>query len=282
LAVEEEMYFNGLLLLMVVSAAFGLQGADFDLYSSFSSSDEEADKSSPISTDGLAVDQILIRVGATIGIGGSAYIGFRLIKKLLKKLRKSSTSETFLREFQNERNDYTGVNATTVAEMKKEQEELWRFIHSLFKNQEEMMAKLEKSSASGVSESMIRDLEESFDSKIREVSKRLDMVESKLKGVERDVSELSQTSSSTQENIQGLIRREVEEISNSMVILKKEIKNQMLRWLKEHDDAIVEKIRFFGEDIKQLVKNDNIPDISNSDRKILNPKSSRSAGGNKR
>ena len=280
------MFFNGLLLFMIVSAAFGLQGADFDLYSSFSSSDEEADKSSPISTDGLAVDQILIRAGATIGIGGSAYIGFRLVRKLIKNLRKSSTTKASPREpsdyFQNERNDYTGVNATTVAEMKKEQEELWRFIHSLFKNQEEMMAKLEKSSTSSVSESMIRELEESFDSKIREVSKRLDMVDSKLKGVERDVFELSQTSSSTQESIQGLIRREVEEISNSMVILKKEIKNQMLRWLKEHDDAIVEKIRFFGEDIKQLVKNDNTPDASNSERKILNSKSSRSAGGNKR
>lgn len=280
------MFFNGLLLFMVVSAAFGLQGADFDLYSSFSSPDEEADKSTPISTDGLAVDQILIRVGATIGIGGSAYIGFQLVKKLFKNLRKSSTTKASLREpsdyFQNERIDNTGVNATTMAEMKKEQEELWRFIHSLFKNQEEMMAKLEKSSSSSVSESIIRELEESFNSKIREVSKRLDMVESKLKGIERDVSELSQTSSSTQERFQGLIRREVEEISNSMVILKKEIKNQMLKWLKEHDDAIVEKIRFFGEDIKQLVKNDNIPDVGNSDRKTLNSKSSRSAGGNKR
>lgn len=280
------MLFRCLFLFMVVCATFGMQGADFDMYSSFSSSDEEADKSSPISTDGLAVDQILIRVGATIGIGGSVYIAFRFAKKIFESLGKSSITKASLSGsssyFQNERDDYIGFNTTMVAEMKKEQEELWRFIHSLFKNQEEMMAKLEKSSTTSVSESIIRELEESFNSKIKDVSKRLDVVESKLKGFERDWSELSQKSSTSQESIQGLIRREVEEISNSMVILKKEIKNQMLRWLKEHDDAIVEKIRFFGEDIKQLVKNDDFPDVSNGNSKNLNSMSRGNSGVSKR
>lgn len=248
---------------LLISVACGLQGADFDIYPSFSATDDDTDPSSTKSVDGVNMNRLLGRIGTTVGIGGGAFIGFQLVKKAVKSIRRasghtasSSTDEAQI--FQNQRSMDANFNVTTIAEMKKEQEELWRFIHSLFKNQEEMMAKLEKSVNSGVPESAVRELEESFNLKIRDISKRLDSLESKLKVLERDMPELSQKPSVTEESVQSLIQSEVSEISNSMVVLKKEIKNQMLRWLKEHDDAIVEKIRYFGEDIKKLVKSDSV------------------------
>lgn len=249
-------------LFLLISVACGLQGADFDIYPSFGTTDDDADPSSTRSADLVSRNRLLGRIGTTIGIGGGAFIGFQLVKKLVQSIRAASdhTSSSLTdeeSEFQNQRSKGSNFNVTTITEMKKEQEELWRFIHSLFKNQEEMMAKLEKNINSGVPESAVRELEESFNLKIRDVSKRLDSLESKLKVLERDMPELSQKPFVTEESVQSLIQSEVTEISNSMAVLKKEIKNQMLRWLKEHDDAIVEKIRYFGDDIKKLVKSDS-------------------------
>ena len=245
---------------VIISATFGLQGVDFDIYPNFNSIDDE-DSSSVISLDGANFKRVLSGLGTTISIGGGAYIGFRLVRKVYRHFRRNfhSTSTSWAEDMVKSNMVATivpSINVTMIEEMKKEQEELWRFIHSLFKNQEEMMVKLEKSLNSGIPESTLRDLEESFDSKISDLSRRLEMIDSKLKGIEKDIPDkgLEQL---TKESVQGIIEIETKEISKSIIVLKKEIKNQMLRWLKEHDDAIVEKIRFFGEDIKKLVKNEN-------------------------
>jgi hypothetical protein len=277
-------------LLLLISMACGLQGADFDIYPSFSASDDDADSSSSKSADLASRNRLLSRVGATIGIGGGAFIGFQLVKKVVKSIRRASghTASSLTdveNDINNQRSKDASFNVTTITEMKKEQEELWRFIHSLFKNQEEMMAKLEKNVNSGVPESAVRELEESFNLKIRDISKRLDSLESKLKVLERDMPELSQKPSVTEESVQSLIQSEVSELSNSMTVLKKEIKNQMLRWLKEHDDAIVEKIRYFGEDIKKLVKSDSTDSesvsSSSSNYRNVKPKPRGNAGSSK-
>ena len=264
---------------VIISATFGLQGVDFDIYPSFNNIDDD-DSSSLIALDSVNFRKVLSSMGTTISIGGGAYIGFRLVRKAYRHLKRNSHStSTSWAEDMVKSNVVTtispNVNVTMIEEMKKEQEELWRFIHSLFKNQEEMMVKLEKSMNSGISESMIKDLEESFDSKISDLSRRLEMIDSKLKGIEKDIpdKDLEQL---TKESVQGIIEIETKEISKSIVILKKEIKNQMLRWLKEHDDAIVEKIRFFGEDIKKLVKNESTqPDGDKVKPKSHSNKSSR-------
>ena len=87
-----------------------------------------------------------------------------------------------------------------------------------------MMVKLEKSLNSGIPESTLRDLEESFDSKISDLSRRLEMIDSKLKGIEKDIPDkgLEQL---TKESVQGIIEIETKEISKSIIVLKKEIKN---------------------------------------------------------
>lgn len=250
-------------LAIIISATFGLRGVDFDIYPSFNSADDD-DSLSSNSPDAIDIGRVLTKLGATIGVGGGAYIGFQLVRKAYRHLRKSSDSKSKswaedLIKSNVVATTVPGVNVTMIEEMKKEQEELWRFIHSLFKNQEEMMVKLEKSINSGIPESMLKELEESFDSKIADLSRRLDILDSKLKGIEKDMPD-KDSERLTVESVQSIVGTETKEIYNSMVILKKETKNQMLKWLKEHDDAIVEKIRYFGEDIKKLVKNEN-PDI---------------------
>ena len=249
---------------IIISATFGLQGADFDIYPSFSNIEDETPADS--TEGGVGIGRVLSRVGVTLGVAGgvagSAYIGFGLAKRVLNHLKKKSdTSWTDDLKAYDMRSvsgggSQSNVNTTMIDEMKKEQEELWRFIHSLFKNQEEMMVKLDKSMNSGVSESALKELGESFDFKISDLSRRLDTLETRLKSVEKELPDKNQITL-TQENVQGIIQSETKEISNAMVLLKKEIKNQMLKWLKDHDDAMVEKIRYFGEDIKKLVKNEN-------------------------
>lgn len=257
------MIFMLICMVMVVTArtTLGLQGADFDIYPSFSNSDEDSDASSNM-VDGVSLAGHFSRFTGTLSIVGGAYIGFRLAKKIYSRIRKSSSnpSTSLTRDMEyirNELGEDTKVNVTMVSEMKKEQEELWRFIHSLFKNQEEMMARLESSSSLAIPQSVIRELEESFDKKVKEISMRLDSMETRIKAINREMPELAQQSSLTEVSVQGMIQTEVEELSNSLAAVKKEIKNQTLRWLKEHDDAMVEKIRFFGEDIKKLIKKDS-------------------------
>ena len=254
------MRFLYICLALIISATFGLQGADFDIYPSFGSLDDDDSQASK-TVDGASMGQILTRLGATVGIGGGAYIGFKLAKSAIKHFRKSSDSSSSswaddIVHSQVRVPLVSSVNVTMVEEMKKEQEELWRFLHSLFKNQEEMMVKLEKSLNSGVTEKYVKELGDTFDKKIFELSQRLNSLESRLNGVEDDISDKSREQI-TSENVQKIIQIETKEISESMIVLKKDMKNQMLKYLKEHDDAIVEKIRFFGEDIKKLVKNEN-------------------------
>ena len=250
-------------MMMVVLArtTLGLQGADFDIYPSFSNSDEDSDASSN-TIDGVSLSGHFSRFSGTMSIVGGAYIGFRLAKKIYNRIRKSSrnTTTSLMRDMdyiRNEFGDETKVNGTMVSEMKKEQEELWRFIHSLFKNQEEMMARLESSSSLAIPQGVIRELEESLGKKISDLSNRIDSLETRMKVINRDMPELAQKSTLTEASVQSLIQTEVEELSNSLVGVKKEIKNQTLRWLKEHDEAMVEKIRYFGEDIKKLIKKDS-------------------------
>lgn len=250
-------------MMMVVLArtTLGLQGADFDIYPSFSNSEEDSDASSN-KIDVVSLSGHFSRFSSTMSIVGGAYIGFRLAKKIYNRIRKSSrnTTTSLMRDMdyiRSELGDETKVNGTMVSELKKEQEELWRFIHSLFKNQEEMMARLESSSSLAIPQSVIRELEESIGKTIGDLSNRVDSLETRIKVINREMPELAQKSTLTEASVQSLIQTEIEELSNSLAGVKKEIKNQTLRWLKEHDEAMVEKIRYFGEDIKKMIKKDS-------------------------
>jgi hypothetical protein len=239
--------------------AFGLQGADYDIYPSFSNVEDDGSSSDSSS---MNMRQMLSGVGAVVGIGGGAYVGYRLAKKAYINIKKGSRKAVAasltdgIDEFHSMK-----VNVTMVEEMRKEQEELWRFVHSLFKSQEDMTAKLEKKMNELSSETIVKEVEESFTAKISDLSRRLELLEARLECVEE--LKTSEKPALDEDIIQNMIRQETKELSNAMIILKKETKNQMLNYLKDYDDAVVQKIKFFGEDIKKLMKkNDQNESIS--------------------
>lgn len=248
--------------------AFGLQGADYDIYPSFSNVEDDG-SSSPSSR--IDMRQILKGVGAVFGIGGGAYGGYRLAKKAyinVKKRSKRGVTTSLIDGI----DEFHGgkVNVTMIEEMRKEQEELWRFVHSLFKNQEGMTAKLEKKMDDLSSESTLKEVEESFNVKISDLSRRLQLVEARLEIIEE--LKTSKKPAIDEGIIQNMIQQETKELSTAMITLKKEIKNQMVNSLKDYDDAVLEKIRFFGEDIKKLIKkndqNENISKNKNTKSKL--------------
>jgi len=252
--------------------AFGLQGADYDIYPSFSTVEDDSSSSA---SSNMNILQMLRGVGAVAGIGGGAYVGYRLAKKAYIKIKKGS-KEAVAASLTYGKEDFNGmkVNVTMIEEMRKEQEELWRFVHSLFKSQEGMTEKLEKKMNDLSSETIVREVEESLTAKMSDLSKRLELLETRLEAVVE--LKTSEKPALDEENIQNMIRQETTELSNAMIILKKETKNQMVSWLKDYDDAVVEKIRFFGEDIKKLVKkNDQNESISKN--KTIKPKSQQAA-----
>jgi hypothetical protein len=167
-----------------------------------------------------------------------------------------------------------GYNATAIDEMKKEQEELWRFLHSLFKNQDEIIARLDKipkdaspSDGSGVPDSAFRELSQQLESSLALLTARLDSLDAKFASVDDQLTTLSSSSQASRDvgaadigsgvsvdEVRQLIKSETVELTEALLLLRKEVKMQMVKFLKEHDDTVVEKIKAFGEDMKKLVK----------------------------
>lgn len=244
--------------LLFLSSSYGLQGSDYDVYPSFSNDIEDEDRKPVKTSNNFPIGQTLVKLGATICMGSGVYVGYRIAQKILYKINKKSGSLIDINDINN-----TQYNITLINEMKKEQEELWRFIHSLFKNQEEMILKLDKKNdnvnVNDISDKIFKNLEESFDIKISNLSQKLNSLESKLKIIENKSDDNNRNndilSNDNLRDIENIIKKETVDLSNSMVSLKKEIKNQMLKMLKENDDVVMEKIRFFGQDIKKLINN---------------------------
>ena len=301
--------------LCAVRSCGGLQAAgDYDVYSSYSyDDDEETTKNAPVRSS-IAIGDVLKKLGILGAVGGGAYAsfhGFKLARRVLGRLyderkerRANAAADASSRSKYNEdvdkadrdrRNKGTkssptsssstdviinaGYDTTALDELKKEQEELWRFLHSLFKNQDEIIAKLDKlpkesSGGTGqddnnsniIPDSMFRDFSHKMKSSLSLLSARLDSLDNKLTSVEDQLSAVSQTQHNlpstldkmkdvlTPEEVKQLIRQETQELNDALLAVRNDVKLQLVKYLKEHDEVVVEKIKSFGEEMKKIVK----------------------------
>jgi septal ring factor EnvC (AmiA/AmiB activator) len=214
--------------------ARALQRADFDIYPTLvSSTDNERDS-------GKSIGQTILKVGNAVGFGGCAFLGFKFAQSLLRKDNSAEVSSEYV------------SNSTVIEELKKEQEEIWRVVHSLFKSQEDKLVALDaalKERGESTSEELlnIKQLESTLDTVSGKLASRIDAIESQLNALEK-------LSESTYAELKQSLQDEVKELNKTLEALRNDVTSQMLKWLKEHDNAVVEKIRLFGEDIKRLVK----------------------------
>ena len=302
--------------LCAVRSCGGLQAAgDYDVYSSYNyDDDEDATKNAPIRSS-IPIGDVLKKLGILGAVGGGAYAGFhgfKLARKVLGKLyderkerkanaaaeaaeaasiakpnvdmekmdRSSSKGTKSLSSSSSSSSTdvmvHAGYDTTALDEMKKEQEELWRFLHSLFKNQDEIIAKLDKlpkeslvgttSDDSNIPDSTFRDFSQKVESSLTLLSARLDSLDNKLTSVEDSINTYSQAQHTlpstldkmkdvlTSDEVKQLIKHETRELNDALLAVRNDVKLQMIKYLKEHDEVVVEKIKSFGEDMKKIVK----------------------------
>ena len=217
-------------------------------------------------------------VGLTAGFGGGVFLGYKLVKQTFIMLRnKFQTTSIDANLFEDKKLSVNSIIDTSeLLEMKKEQEELWRFLHSIFKTQEEMIAKLSKlpvetdsRNASTVSKEVvdksIKDLDIVFQTRIKAVMNKLNEMEGRIKEVDErnasliaskdESSTVADNSFATPEDVTKIVKTEIESFSELLTSMRGDIKSEMMKLLTEHDDTVVEKIRMFGDDVKLFVKN---------------------------
>jgi hypothetical protein len=287
------------LLTITILSAFclvtkAIRGGKIDSYPTFNDDFEEEDDDEK-SSSSLNIGSTIIKLGASGVAAGGAYIGYKFLSKAYAKLKERKGSDiekdldsTSLSRRFDRRDDVMdsrpgNFNATMIEEMKKEQEELWRFLHSIFKSQEEIVSRLDKLStvveqnanaASGagagsgpvspLSDESFKELSQSFDRKLASFHSSLDTIQNRLQSLEDGLQSLSDTkttgaaagggSAITPDDVKKVVHTEVSDLVESMNVLRKEVKSNMLKMLKDHDDAVVEKLRGLGEDLKKLVK----------------------------
>jgi len=178
-------------------------------------------------------------------------------------------------------------NATAIDELKKEQEELWRFLHSLFKSQDGIITRLDKlakgdeeaangstpaagaaaaavAEATAAMDSALRDLGGRLEASLASLAARVDALSAQVAASEGAVATLQGAAATAATNttatgpspdaVKQLVRSETQELAEGLQALRRDVKAQIVKALKDHDDTVVDRIRVFGDEMKKLVK----------------------------
>ena len=167
-------------------------------------------------------------------------------------------------------------NATAVDELKKEQEELWRFLHSLFKSQDGIISRLDKlaqrdddspapeaAAASAAVDSALREVGGRLEAGLAGLAARVDELSAKVAAAEAALTALEAAEpaaanatapGASPDTVRQLVRAETQELAEGLQALRRDVKAQLVKALREHDDTVVEKIKVFGDDMKKFVK----------------------------
>lgn len=161
-------------------------------------------------------------------LGASFYLGNRLAHFLDSK---------FISKFPD---PIEAFNVTVIADLQREQEELWRIVYSISEGQGEQM-----SAISQATELKIRELE----SVLKDFMEKITM---KLSDVERAVDQVSEvdTKLTTLQSAMSQIVSDVAKYERALSAVKESIP----RILSSHDSKVIERLRSFSQEVKSILQ----------------------------
>jgi cell division protein ZapA (FtsZ GTPase activity inhibitor) len=129
---------------------------------------------------------------------------------------------------------------TVVDDMRKEQEELWRIVYSMSEGQAEKMSSLTRT----------------FDGKIREIETLLsdltDKISSKIAAIEQALEQVPdmETKLSTLQSAVSQVASDMSKYENTMAAIKESIP----KLLASHDTKVIERLKAFSAEVKDILK----------------------------
>ena len=177
-------------------------------------------------TNGLDIDMNSIIKYATLG--ASFYLGNRLVHFIDSK---------FISKFadQNEQ-----LNVTVIADLQREQEELWRIVYSISEGQGEQMSAIGQAT-----ELKIRELE----TVLKEFMEKITM---KLSDAERMMDQATEVDMKIT-TLQSAISQIVSDVDRYDRALSA-VKESIPRILANHDSKVIERLRSFSQEVKSILQ----------------------------
>ena len=228
-------------------------------------------------------------VGNAAGIFGAGYIGVQLVSVMWKRLceererwRIRSSSEAFARAtFEEPESDSSSSRTVggldgkkgggkgggrassssstpSLEELHADQEEMWRVIHNIYKDQADKLAALESASVEYKFrfETVAREAEAALSLAMAKLTIRLEGLEGRCEAIAAipvdTITAIGATGRPTAAELEALrneLRREAEKHASAISALRLEVPSL----LEQHDKVVVSKLQQFGEDVKKLI-----------------------------
>ena len=235
-----------------------------------------------------SLKRLVSLVGNAVGIFGAGYIGVQLVSVMWKRLceererwRIRSSSEAFARAtFEEAEGDSSSSSAVggldgkkgggkgggrasssstpSLEELHADQEEMWRVIHNIYKDQADKLAALESASAEFKTrfETVAGEAEAALSLAMAKLTMRLEGLEGRCEAIAAipvdTITATGATGRPTAAELEALrneLRRETEKHANAINALRLEVPSL----LEQHDKVVVSKLQQFGEDVKKLI-----------------------------
>ena len=161
-------------------------------------------------------------------LGASFYLGNRLAHFLDSK---------FISKFQNPIENF---NTTIIADLQREQEELWRIVYSISEGQGEQMSAIRLAT-----EVKVKELETMLKEFMEKIS-------TKLSDLERSMEQVSDTDTKLT-TLQSAMSQIVSDVAKYEVALSS-VKESIPKILASHDGKVMERLRSFSQEVKSILQ----------------------------
>ena len=225
------LQFALVILFWGITVVSSIRGADFDIYPLRDSSNDNGAENSFV--------KVMKRIGNSVSMGGGIYFGLQLAKFANRIAQRKNSSEY---------GEDLALNTTALEDIQKDQLELWRIVHKIYTSQSELVSNSTIVSTDSLNTQLFQ-LQSNLNASLENISTRILALENQLVSISANVADKNMTEIA----IDGLklkLETEITTMTNLIRTLETDIPNIV----REHDEAMLKKLRDYSEDIKKTLK----------------------------